>query len=127
MKKKSASAEPQKLNEPAKGKSTAVMLRELQERIEQVPPGKHDDNAKACVEACNEKLRQAIAADQFVETIRQAIRESRLSHYAIGKQAEIAPAQIDRFMAGNRDLRLSTVAKICAVLGLTLQPDKARK
>lgn len=102
-----------------KRKSTASVLQELQERMRQIPPER--------VDALNEKLRQDEAADQFVEMIRQAIRESGLSHYAIGKQAEIAPAQIDRFMAGDRDLRLSTVAKICAVLGLTLQPPKTRK
>jgi hypothetical protein len=60
-------------------------------------------------------------------SLRQAIKASGLTHYAIGKAAEVAPSQIDRFMLPasdprHRDLRLATAAKIAAVLGMGLFP-----
>lgn len=59
--------------------------------------------------------------------LRQAIKASGLTHYAIGQAAGVAPSQLDRFMmpAGDprhRDLRLATAAKIAAVLGCELVP-----
>jgi hypothetical protein len=59
--------------------------------------------------------------------LRQAIKASGLTHYAIGKAAEVAPSQIDRFMMPasdprHRDLRLATAAKIAAALGMGLIP-----
>lgn len=57
--------------------------------------------------------------------LRQAIKASGQTHYAIGKAAGVAPSQIDRFMLPpadprHRDLRLATAAKIAIVLGLDL-------
>jgi plasmid maintenance system antidote protein VapI len=52
--------------------------------------------------------------------LRAAIRKAGVTHYALAKLAEVAPAQIDRFMSGERDLRLGTAAKIAAALGLEL-------
>lgn len=54
------------------------------------------------------------------ETLRQAIRSSGLTHYSLGKAAGVAPAQLDRFVAGERDLTLATAARVAAALGLTL-------
>jgi hypothetical protein len=59
--------------------------------------------------------------------LRQAIKASGLTHYAIGKAAEVAPSQIDRFMLPasdprHRDLRLATASKIAAALGMGLIP-----
>jgi len=58
-------------------------------------------------------------------SLRLAIKSSGLTHYAIGKFAGVAPSQIDRFMLmaadpRHRDMRLSTAAKVAAVLGLDL-------
>ena len=39
----------------------------------------------------------------------------------------IGPEQLDRFMSGNRDLRLATAAKIADVLELELRPVKIHK
>lgn len=55
-------------------------------------------------------------------TLRAAIAKSGLTHYALGRAAEVSPAQIDRFVAGERDLRLETAARIAAALGLELAP-----
>lgn len=55
------------------------------------------------------------------EALKAAITKSGLTHYAVGRLAGVAPAQIDRFMAGERDLRLSTAAAIAEALGLELR------
>jgi hypothetical protein len=57
--------------------------------------------------------------------LRWSVRESGMTHYAIGKAAEVAPSVIDRFMLPDidprhRDIRLETASKIAAVLGLVL-------
>ncbi len=53
-----------------------------------------------------------------------AIRDSGLSHYALGKAAGVAPAQLDRFVSGERSLSLASAAKVAAALGLVLVPRR---
>lgn len=55
------------------------------------------------------------------DALKTAIRSSRLTHYALARLAEVTPGQIDRFMSGERDLRLGTAAKLAAALGLELR------
>lgn len=55
------------------------------------------------------------------DALKAAITKSGVTHYAIGKLAGVSPAQIDRFMAGERDLRLATAAAIAEALGLELR------
>ena len=55
------------------------------------------------------------------ETLRDAIRASELTTYRIGKDAGISTGVIDRFVSGERDIRLATAAKIAKVLGLELK------
>lgn len=62
--------------------------------------------------------------------LRQAIRSSGLTHYAIGKAAEVAPSMLDRFMLPeddprHRGLTLATAARIAGSLGLELRPVAA--
>lgn len=52
--------------------------------------------------------------------LRRAIIVSGLTHYAIGKAAGVAPAVIDRFVSGERDLRMATASKIADALGYGL-------
>lgn len=57
--------------------------------------------------------------------IRKAIRADGRTHYALGKEAGVAPSQIDRFMLDeddprHRDLRLGTASRIALILGLIL-------
>jgi hypothetical protein len=59
--------------------------------------------------------------------LRKAIKASGLTHYAIGKAADVAPSVIDRFMLPAEDPRhrgitLATAARIAAALGLELRP-----
>lgn len=52
--------------------------------------------------------------------LKEAITASDRTHYSIGKEAGVAPDMIDRFMSGERGLRLVTAGKIAAVLGYAL-------
>jgi len=54
--------------------------------------------------------------------LKNAIRRSGRTHYRIAKDAKISPDIIDRFMSGERDIRLATAEKIAAALNLELQP-----
>ena len=51
-----------------------------------------------------------------------AIKKTGLTHYAIGQLAGVAPAQIDRFISGERGVSLATASKLCVALGLELRP-----
>jgi len=55
-------------------------------------------------------------------TLLAAIKKSGLTHYSLGQLAGVAPAQIDRFISGERGISLATAAKLCAALGLELHP-----
>lgn len=56
----------------------------------------------------------------LVDALRSAIQNSGLTRYAVAKQAGVGFAVLNRFVAGERDLRLETAAKICDALGLEL-------
>jgi hypothetical protein len=55
------------------------------------------------------------------KALKAAIGKSGLTHYAVGRLASVSPTQIDRFMSGERDLRLATAAAIAEALGLELR------
>lgn len=64
----------------------------------------------------------------LVLDLQQAIKDSAFTHYAIAKAAEVDIASIDRFMTGERDLRLVTAGKIADALGYKLlKPELAKK
>lgn len=58
----------------------------------------------------------------LADVLRAAITESGLTHYRIGKDSGVAPQIIDRFVSGERDLKLGTAEKLCEQLGLELKP-----
>ena len=53
--------------------------------------------------------------------LKAAIAKSGLTHYALAKVTGVTAGQLDRFMSGERDLRLSSAAAIAAALGLELK------
>ena len=55
------------------------------------------------------------------EELRQAIKASGMTSYRLGKESKTSPTVIDRFLNGQRDLRLATAAKLAAVLQLELR------
>lgn len=70
-----------------------------------------------------DRQREAMAMlseGTLVVDVRNAILNSGMTHYAIGKAAGVAVAGIDRFMRDERDMQLSTASKICEVLGYGL-------
>jgi transcriptional regulator with XRE-family HTH domain len=54
-------------------------------------------------------------------TLKAAIKASGLTHYALAKVTGITAGQLDRFMSGERDLRLASAAAVAAALGLELR------
>lgn len=62
----------------------------------------------------------------IVDQLRSAIRDSGKTEYRIAKDAGIGPEQVGRFLAGS-DIRISTAAKICTVLGLELRERRDGK
>ncbi|MFN6106055.1 MAG: helix-turn-helix domain-containing protein [Planctomycetaceae bacterium] len=53
--------------------------------------------------------------------LRQAIADSGLTNYAIGKAAAVSPAVISRFVTGERSVTLAVVDRLCQALGLSLK------
>ena len=57
--------------------------------------------------------------------LRRAIIDSGLTHYAIGKLSGVDTAVIDRFVSGERDIRLETAGRIAEPLGYKLAANKS--
>ena len=53
--------------------------------------------------------------------IANAVHRDERSPYAISHAADIRPEVLTRFLNGERDLKLATATKLCAVLGLELR------
>lgn len=64
------------------------------------------------------KRKPDLAAD-----LRKAIQTSGRTHYGIGKAAAVAPEIIDRFVRGERDIRLATAGRLAEALRLRLVPE----
>ena len=55
------------------------------------------------------------------EQLKAEIEASGLSNYRIGIMANVSTGVLDRFVSGERTLRLPTAGRICAALGLELR------
>ena len=58
------------------------------------------------------------------EQLRQAIRDSGLSLYGLGRQSGVNDGALSRFMRGERDLTTRSVDRLCKSLGLELRESK---
>ena len=58
--------------------------------------------------------------DDIGVVLKKAIIDSGRTHYDIGKSAGVNTAVIDRFVSGDRDIRVATASKLAAALGLVL-------
>ena len=56
------------------------------------------------------------------EQLKGAIRSDPRSVYAIAKAAGLAPIVVSRFLTGEREIKTSTMGKLCDVLNLELRP-----
>lgn len=89
-------------------RSLIERLDRLEEIFRQLTP----DRQKAMMEM--------LSTGTLAEDLRKAITDSGLTTYAIGKACKISPILINRFMSGERDMRVATASKICEVLGYGL-------
>lgn len=62
------------------------------------------------------------------EQLRAALVASGLSHNELARRSGVEQASISRFIAGTRDLRLESAAKLCELLRMELtKPKRPRK
>jgi transcriptional regulator with XRE-family HTH domain len=60
----------------------------------------------------------------FVETIKEAIDTSDMTHYQIAQQSGVSKTIISRFMSGERSISLENAERICDLLGVVLTKAK---
>lgn len=60
-------------------------------------------------------------ARSLADQLRGAMTSSGLSPAALARAAGVDPAQVLRFLSGERDVRLETAGRLCDALGLHLQ------
>ena len=58
--------------------------------------------------------------------LREVVAARGLTAYALGRDAGVDPAVVQRFLSGERDVRLETADRLAAALGLRLV-ETARK
>lgn len=58
--------------------------------------------------------------------LREVIRASGLTGYALGQAADVHPSVIGRFLAGQTDIRAETLDRLAAALGLRLTSNSRR-
>jgi predicted transcriptional regulator len=63
----------------------------------------------------------------FSETLRQAVRDSELTRYAISQRTGIAQSTLCKFIQGERGLSLESIDLLMDVLGLEAKPRRKRK
>ncbi len=61
------------------------------------------------------------------DVIRRAVKASGLSLYRIAKDTELSVGPVQRFMAGDHGLTVSSAEKIGRLVGLELTPVQAKK
>ncbi len=66
------------------------------------------------------ELLESLKMSELVNDLRKAIIDSGLKHYAIGKVSSVSASVIDRFVSGERDIRLETAGRIADALGYSL-------
>lgn len=59
-------------------------------------------------------------ADSLSEALKQAVRESGRSVHDIAKEAGVSEVVLERFLSGERDIRMATANKLADILGLKL-------
>jgi hypothetical protein len=59
--------------------------------------------------------------------LREFIEASGLTAYALGRKAGVDPGVVQRFITGERDIRMETADRLCEALGLRLVEDARRK
>jgi predicted transcriptional regulator len=63
----------------------------------------------------------------FSEKLRQAVRDSEMTRYAISQQTGIAQSTLCKFIQGERGLSLDSVDRLMDALALEVRPRRKRK
>lgn len=66
-------------------------------------------------------------AKTFSDQIRQAIQQSGVSLYAVGKACKIDKGNLSKFMAGHAGVSLRKIDQIAAMLGLQVSLDPKKE
>jgi len=103
-----------------KSRSVDDLYNRLEDLIKQLPKERKSE------------LIGMLSEGTLVNDLKAAILDSGQTTYAIGKASGVSPGMIDRFIRGERDLRLTTAGKLCEVLNLRLmrvepQPEQPAK
>jgi plasmid maintenance system antidote protein VapI len=61
-------------------------------------------------------------ANDLEMVLRKAIVASGLTHYELGKRAQVHTSQLDRFVSEKRSLNLPAASRLADTLGLELRP-----
>ncbi len=65
--------------------------------------------------------KKLVKETRAAKQLKAAIRDSGLTVYEIAKRADFEPDSLYRWLAGDRDMRLSTAGAIMEVLGMELK------
>ena len=65
--------------------------------------------------------------NDLAKLIRQRFRASGMSILQLAKRADVHYSALHGFIKSDRDIAISTAAKLCRVLGLGLRPVARRK
>ena len=68
----------------------------------------------------NKKMRKVDLAAQ----LREAFEASGLSRFELARRADVSYSVVHRFIAGERDLTLSTASRLCQVLGIEFRASR---
>lgn len=60
----------------------------------------------------------------FMDQIREAVRQAKISRYAMSKQTGIAESNLSRFVHGERGLSEESLNALAAILGLRVVGPK---
>jgi hypothetical protein len=63
----------------------------------------------------------------FSDQLRQAVRDSELTRYAISVRTRIDQGTLCRFIRGERGMSLDSVDRLMECLGLEIRPRRKRK
>ena len=66
------------------------------------------------------ELLESLKMSELAKSLRKAILESGLKHYSLAKVSGVDTSMIDRFVSGERDIRLETAGRIADALGYSL-------
>lgn len=90
------------------GVSIAGLMDDLAATVQAMPEDRQHD------------LRRILTMSDISEKLKRAIHNDERTSYRLASDAGVRQQVIDRFIAGERDIRLATAAKLAKVLGLDL-------